>query len=171
MLEDFNVVDVLNTGVTGFAFLMLLVGYRLLSTVQSKVLDKRVEDFSSIEYFREWHNLVNGQLANTRYFMMFSALLFAGGIALLVYRPVSSISLVVFPSEGVAPRILLQHEEVTLDRNGTVMLRVRTDQNVTVRLDDLLKEIQARALEVKNLRAQMNNFVARTEATSHEVGF
>jgi hypothetical protein len=103
--------------------------------------------------------------------MMFSALLFAGGIALLVYRPVSSISLVVFPSEGVAPRILLQHEEVALDRNGAVMLRVRTDQNVTVRLDDLLKEMQERALEVKNLRAQMNTFVARTEATSHEVGF
>ncbi|MFN4087765.1 MAG: hypothetical protein ACK4QW_01820 [Alphaproteobacteria bacterium] len=167
---DFNIVDILNTGVTGFAFLMLFVGYRLLSTVQSKVLEKPVESFSSIEFFREWHNLVRGQLANTRYFMMFSALLFAGGIALLVYRPESSIALVVFPSEGTVPRILLQHQEVTLDRNGTALLRVRSDHNVTVRLDAVLKELKDRTLEAQNLRNQLNAVVARTER-SFEVGF
>lgn len=73
---DINIVDILNTGVTGFAFLMLFLGYKLTAAVQTKIFEQKTDDFESIEMYREWKSLVSAQLNNTRFFILFSLIFF-----------------------------------------------------------------------------------------------
>jgi hypothetical protein len=80
------VAKILNTGVTGFAFLMLFLGFRLTSQVQAKILEHKTSDFKDVEMYREWKELIAAQLSNTRYFLMFSLTFFAGSLFLLVYE-------------------------------------------------------------------------------------
>ena len=172
MLDNFNIVDVLNTGVTGFAFLMLFVGYRLLSNVQSKVLERNVNDFQSIEYFREWREMVQGQLANTRYFMAFSALLFFGGVGLLVYRAESEITLSIAPSEGgVLPTILLGTDVMALTEEGQVAMKVRSGSSMLIKIDKLIDGMNRLKFESENLQRQLQGYAAVAEAQSTEAGF
>ena len=81
-----DIVQILSTGVSGFAFLMLLVGYKLTSQIQNKILDIQLAEIE-VEKLSLWSDLANKQVVNTRYFMAFSTVFLMAGLAVLVYRP------------------------------------------------------------------------------------
>jgi len=167
----FNIVDILNTGVTGFAFIMLYLGYRLTASVQSKILDKNPEEFHDLAFYREWAGIVRNQLNNTRYFLLFAAIFFAGGLTLLIYQPKNSIILAVYPEVGDLPIITLQNKKIKLDQDGTAYIQVRNDHNIRVNYDNILKEISNLKLELKNKNFALKNTVIDSVSTSSEAGF
>lgn len=136
-------VAILNTGVTGFAFLMLFVGYKLISKAQTDVLERDPNDFPSIEFFGEWRELVHGQLINARYFMGFTALLFFGGLFLLIYRGESHILLTIAPMNESIPTIIHQAKVIEIDENGNATITVKSDEIIQVLLNDIVKSMNA----------------------------
>ena len=53
-----DIVQILSTGVSGFAFLMLLVGYKLTSQIQNKILDIQLAEIE-VEKLSLWSDLAN----------------------------------------------------------------------------------------------------------------
>ena len=141
---DINVVDILNTGVTGFAFLMLFLGYKLTSDVQSKIFEQKADEFHDVAMYKEWKSLVCSQLLNTRYFMAFSLIFFVGGLFLVMYQyqAESKIILSVTPLEkSYAPLVHHQSETLNLSDTGRVVLIVKDEHNISISIDKLMDEI------------------------------
>lgn len=169
---DFNVVDILNTGVTGFAFLMLYLGYRLTSDVQNKIFAQKANEFSSIEMYREWKSLVCTQLNTTRYFMIFSLIFFAGGLFLLMYQAESEIILSVTPlDDSYSPRVVLQSEELKLNDSGRITLTVRDEQNISIDNDELVRKIQELAFSLRDQKHIFDQELLEQSANTTELGF
>lgn len=169
---DINVVDILNTGVTGFAFLMLYLGYRLTSDVQSKIFDQKAEDFSSVEMYREWKSLVCSQLNNTRYFMAFSLIFFAGGLILLMYQAESKIILSVTPlDDSYVPKVVHQSKELHLNDSGRIILNVKDEQNISVSNEQLIRRIQQLAFSLEDQKHIFDEAIIKKSAEPDELGF
>ena len=168
-----NLVDILNTGVIGFAFLMLFVGYRLSSEVQRKILEKEIE-FTDETSFREWKELVVIQLNNTRYFLAFAALFFAGGLLMLMYVAKSEIdveySTVEVESE-IGPKLLHQEKLVDLSEHGTATDSINDQE--TLRL--VIKEKSARLVgtrqKIRRLQDQLTTQAISNANSSTDSGF
>ncbi|HHB94461.1 MAG TPA: hypothetical protein ENK88_04880 [Campylobacterales bacterium] len=75
-------VAILSTGVSGFAFLMLYIGFTLTSSVQKKILDVNIQDTDDSKLVI-WGKLAEKQLINTRYFMGFSIIVLAFSLFVL----------------------------------------------------------------------------------------
>ena len=168
---NISVVEILNTGVTGFAFIMLYLGYRLTSSVQSKILGKNPEDFQTIEYFREWKELVRNQVINTRYFMLFAAIFFTGGLGLLMYQSESKIILTISPVEGIMPKIFHQIDKVELGENGRANILVKSEHNISVNIEHLMNLLTKANLEIEDLKSANRDLVTETVSESSEAGF
>ncbi len=139
---ELNIVDILNTGVTGFAFLMLYLGYRLTSKVQSKIFDQKPDEFKDIAMYKEWKDLVKSQLLNTRYFLSFALLFFAGGIVLLMYQAESKIILSVTPyANNYRPLVHHQSSELELNEKGRATLLVKNEHNIVVENTAMVEQL------------------------------
>ena len=125
------VAKILNTGVTGFAFLMLFLGFRLTSQVQAKILEHKTSDFKDVEMYREWKELIAAQLSNTRYFLMFSLTFFAGSLFLLVYesenKPKVIMSKVLTSPETLnfEPKIFVNGEKMDFEQRYSLPIPVQ----------------------------------------------
>lgn len=169
-LTSINLIDLLNTGITGFAVVLLYLGYRLTSDVQSKSLGQNPSDFSTVEMLKEWKNLVDSQLKNTRYFMFVALLFFAGGM--LIYTPKSKIIVSVAPiEEGLEPEIRHQREDVTLDKNGTVEMVVMDNENIVISNNKVLQELHKLRLYNKQKQNMARSLVVKDVSTSNYAGF
>ncbi|MGL1904447.1 MAG: hypothetical protein OCC49_20105 [Fibrobacterales bacterium] len=135
---DLNVVEILNTGVTGFAFLLLFMSYRFSSRVQDKIFERDPSSFNSIEMYREWSKLVSKQLLNTRFFMIVALIFFAGGISMKLFQGSSQI---VFSmntdQEAHQPLVYLQDQEITFDGKTKTKITVIDGNNIDVDLSPL----------------------------------
>lgn len=163
---SFSVVDVLNTGVTGFAVIMLYVAYRLTSQVQGKVLSATGNDFSDGKMFAEWGRLVDKQLQNTRFFMLFAFCVFLGGLGAVIFmaEAESDIILSVYPQEPPHPQITAQGRPVDVGETGNAFLKVKSDHTILVYVGHLKRELAEQQERVK---------AANVQATSltNEAGF
>lgn len=169
---DINIVEILNTGVTGFAFLMLFLGYRLTSSVQSRILDKDPNDFKTIEVFQEWKDLVCIQMKNTRYFMLFAVVFFAGGLMLMLYNAENKIIVAVSPVEdGARPMVRHQNEIITLNSDGSAEVMVRDEQNIVVSNDSIIKELNELRLSNAQKQDMARKLVTSNVASSTDAGF
>ena len=148
---DMNVVaDILNTGVTGFAFLMLFLGFKLTANVQKKILEHKSSDFNDIEMYREWKELVASQINNTRYFIAFSLLFFAGGVFLLIYQAdskhkqaASEITVATSPAHETLPfqpRARLQNNPMDFKEGNS--LKVKNGDMITVSYEEPIAKIR-----------------------------
>lgn len=169
---DMNVVDILNTGVTGFAFLMLMLGYRLTSQVQTKILSQNPTEFKDPTIFKQWKDLVCLQLTNTRYFMVFVVLVFVGGLVLLFLKPDARIVLSVTPKDGdPKPQIRLQDRPIDLGNAGSRFVLVRDEQNIVVSNEQLVKEITKLRLALENQQETQRNLIRNNASASRDAGF
>lgn len=134
-MENLNIVGILSTGVTGFAFLMLCLGFKLTSDVQKRIFEQKADAFQDIEMYREWKGLVTSQLKNTCYFQLFSLFFFAGGLSMLIYQyqAESKIVLAVSPVEKIyAPLVCHQSKTIELNEGGRVDLTVKNGNNINI---------------------------------------
>ena len=152
--EDNNaIIGILNTGVTGFAFLMLLLTYRLASRVQTSILAHNPKDFPDIDRYREWISLMTSQLNNTRIFMVFSLLFFAGGLLLMMYQAESKIFLSVFPAESSLMTRVHHQDTLLALEEGPVGLRVKDEHTISVSVEPLAKEIRELSSSLEQQKA------------------
>jgi hypothetical protein len=169
---DMNIVDILNTGVTGFAFLMLLLGYRLTSQVQTKILSQDPTGFKDATIFKEWKDLVCLQLSNTRYFMVFVVLVFVGGLTLLFLKPDARIVLSVTPEDASPkPQVRLQDKSIDLGARGSRLVLVRDEQNIVVSNEQLMKEITKLRLALEDQEETQRKLIKHSAASSADAGF
>lgn len=169
---DMNIVDILNTGVTGFAFLMLLLGYRLTSQVQTKILSQNPTEFKDPSIFQQWKDLVCLQLTNTRYFMVFVVLVFVGGLVLLFLKPDARIVLSVTPRDGdPKPQIRLQDQPIDLGNRGSRFVLVRDEQNIVVSNERLMQEITKLRLALENQEATQRDLIRHNVSSAADAGF
>jgi hypothetical protein len=137
------IAKILNTGVTGFAFLMLFLGFRLTSQVQAKILDHKTSDFKDVEMYREWKELIAAQLSNTRYFLIFSLIFFAGGLFLLVYEAKNELKMVMSPKKlPFIPSVYIDGDEMDFEQRHSLPLLVKDGQNIRVSYEEPLKTIR-----------------------------
>ena len=169
---NISVVDILNTGVTGFAFLMLYLGYKLTSDVQSKIFLQKPDAFSDIAMYKEWKDLVCNQLSNTRYFMVFSLIFFAGGLFLLIYQAESKIILSVTPTDKACPPIVLhQGEPLNLNDTGYAMLMVKDEHNINVSNEKLIYKLNELTFSLEDQREVTKNIIIDNANKSKDSGF
>ncbi|RDE19440.1 hypothetical protein DV711_11130 [Motiliproteus coralliicola] len=169
---DINIVDILNTGVTGFAFLMLFLGYKLTSDVQSKIFEKRADEFPSVEMYKEWKSLVTSQLNNTRYFLVFSLIFFAGGLFLLLYQAESKIILAITPLDhAYAPLVHHQSETLKLSDTGRATLSVKDEHNISISYEKLLNRIQELTFTLEDQKLVTKDLVLINANNATDSGF
>jgi hypothetical protein len=169
---NISIVDILNTGVTGFAFLMLYLGYRLTSDVQSKIFAQKPDTFSNIEMYKEWKSLVRNQLNNTRYFLVFSLIFFAGGLFLLIFQAENKIILSVTPIDQSCPPIVFhQGEPLTLNDTGYAMLMVKNEHNINVSNEKLIHKLNEISFSLEDQRKVTKNLVIVNANKSRDSGF
>ncbi|MGL1885529.1 MAG: hypothetical protein OCD76_03350 [Reichenbachiella sp.] len=161
-IQNFNVVEILNTGVTGFAFLMLFLAYKHATNVQNQILKRSPEDFSSVEMFREWKDLFRTQLYNIRFFMIVALIFFGGGVFILVYKGENKVQLVVEPSLKSHPALVRhQGSALKLNSTGEAQIMVSDNNNITISFDGLYDA----------LKASDKNLANAIAAESQEIGF
>lgn len=171
-MSDFNVVEILNTGITGFAVILLYLGYRLTSEVQSKILDKNPNDFKTLEVFKEWKELVNTQLKNTRHFMIIALVFFSGGLAKLMYETESKIIISVGPiEEKTSPIVRHQNNDVRLNENGSAELIVSNEHNIVIQNTAMANELQNLRFSVAENQSMTRHIVAKEVEKSPIAGF
>ena len=169
---NISVVDILNTGVTGFAFLMLYLGYKLTSEVQSKIFEQKADVFSDVEVFKEWKSLVSTQLNNTRYFLAFSLLFFVGGLFLLMYQAESKIILSITPlDKSYAPIVYHQCEQLNLSDTGRAIVKVKDEQNINVSKDKLIKRINELTFSLDDQKGVAKELLLVNANKSKDSGF
>lgn len=169
---EINIIDILNTGVTGFAFLMLYLGFKLTSDVQSKIFEQRPETFHDIEMYKEWKSLVFSQINNTRYFLGFSLFFFIGGILLLMYQAESKIILSISPPEQPYKTLVFhQTEQLDLNNTGRATILVKNEQNISIDINEVINKNIELSKNIK-LQEEMLKRMAITNANaSSDSGF
>ena len=169
---DINIVDILNTGVTGFAFLMLYLGFKLTSDVQSKIFEQRPESFHDIEMYREWKSLVCSQINNTRYFLGFSLIFFIGGILLLMYQAESKIILSISPPEQpYKPLVFHQSEKIDLNETGRATVSVKNEQNISIDINEVINKNIELGKNLKSQEETIKKLAITNANTSSDSGF
>ncbi|MCK5812684.1 MAG: hypothetical protein KAH03_00430 [Cocleimonas sp.] len=164
------VTDILNTGVTGFAFLMLYLGFKLTSNVQAKIFEHKPGDFKSIEMYREWKGLIASQLTNTRYFLAFSLLFFAGGLFLLLYQAENRITVETSPEKlPFSPRVFFQSKPMDLSNDNSLL--VKDGQNIRVSYDEPVAKIQALNALLEHQKNLAKALMIEKASRSDDVGF
>lgn len=164
------IANILNTGVTGFAFLMLFLGFKLTSSVQAKIFERNPNDFDNIELYREWKGLIASQLKNTRYFLGFALLFFCGGLFLLIYQAENKVSIETSPEQlSFSPRIFFQTKIVDLKNNNTLL--VKDGENIRISYEipvAKIRELKASLLREKNLAKRL---MIEKASVSDDAGF
>lgn len=179
VFSGLDLVAILNTGVTGFAVLMLYISYRLISASQEKVFEKDVSTFPDESSFQGWRDLVRIQVRQTYFFMALAALFFFGGVGVLLYQfqAKSEIVLLVQPYEEPFPSLFVQGEPRDITTTGHAPLTVQSGRVVEVRsmqiykrLTDLESELAKSAAELNALRESLRSVTSRAAEASNEQG-
>ena len=168
---DMSVIaNILNTGVTGFAFLMLFLGFKLTSNVQAKILEHKSSDFKNIEMYREWKGLIASQLTNTRYFIAFSLLFFAGGLFLLMYQAESEITIATSPEKlPFQPRVFLQNNP--MDFNEGNSLNVKNGESIRVSYEEPIAKIRELKYSLESEKRITKSLMIDKASVSDDAGF
>ncbi len=174
-MENISIIQILNTGVTGFAFLMLYLGYRMTSDLQNKIFEQKAESFRRIEMFREWKDLANSQLKSAKHFKIISLVFFAGGLFMMVYQyqAESEIILSVTPVvKQYTPAVHHQSEILHLNEGKTLVM-VKNEHTISIANDALVNKLyelsfslEDREKNIDTLRREKLNLSA-----SDDVGF
>lgn len=167
-----DIVAILGTGVSGFSFLMLLIGYQLTSKIQSKILDVNLASLDKAR-LEAWNAIATKQLANTRYFMLFSTIFLMAGLGVLMFtsRPEATIVLTVTPSEAeTSPRVYAQQTQVKLE-NGRGLVTIKSDQGLTIQNDELVKQLRDERLKRREAEIGQRVLAQQTAVAHADAGF
>lgn len=167
-----DIVAILGTGVSGFSFLMLFIGYQLTSKIQSRILDTNLADLDK-ERLKAWNAIATKQLANTRYFMLFSTVfLLAGlGVLILTSRPEATIVLTVTPAEAeTSPRVFAQQTQVKLE-DGRGLVTLKSDQGLVIQNDELVKQLREAQLKRREAEIGQRVLAQQSAASRTDAGF
>ncbi len=147
---NLDVVEILQTGVTGFSFLMLFVVWKLTSSNQKKIFEKDTSNISP-EKLAVWENMAAKQTANTRYFMGFTLVVLIASLFALTFteRPEATILLTLSPiKDGYHPIVHAQNKAISLDKNGKGSALLKDDHTLAIdnkhvfnKLDELEKSL------------------------------
>jgi|GEM_PF-1444684 len=142
-MEDLDIVAILGTGVSGFSFLLLLMGYKLTSDVQNKILNIKMSDIDS-KHLKTWERITDKQVTNTRVFMGFSFVFLVSGLLMMAYRPDTKVIISVTPMDTAFPPIVyVQEKMVTIDENGRGSFIVKDEQAVSIDHKVIFEELTA----------------------------
>lgn len=168
---DMSVIaNILNTGVTGFAFLMLFLGFKLTSNVQAKILEHKSSDFNNIEMYREWKGLIASQLTNTRYFIAFSLLFFAGGLFLLMHQAENEITVATSPEQlPFSPRVFLQNNPMDFSKSNA--LTIKNGQSIRVSYEEPIAKIRELNASLNYEKDLIKRLMIEKASTSDDAGF
>lgn len=170
--SEINPIDILNTGITGFAFLLLLLGYRLTSAVQSQILSTKPNEFDNVEMFREWKDMVCVQLRNTQYFLAIALVFFAGGLANAMHNAESNITVEIIPlEEGMEPTITHLDDSHSPAGNTIIPLNVKDDHKITINSNAIVRELYDLRLFRKNHQEITRTLISKETETSSDAGF
>ncbi|MFV0438290.1 MAG: hypothetical protein ACK5PS_12995 [Desulfopila sp.] len=167
-----DIVAVLGTGVSGFSFLMLLIGYQLTSRIQGKILDMNLAELDK-DKLTTWMEIANRQLANTRFFMLFSTIFLIAGLAVLLItsRPEATIVLTVTPAEMQSPpQVYAQQKEIQLV-NGRGLVTIKSDQGLTIQIDNLVKQLREEMTKRKAAEFGQRQLAQQSATRSRDAGF
>lgn len=168
-----NVIEILSMGVSGFAFLMLYIGFQLTSSVQKKILDVNVQQ-TDAEKLEIWGKLAERQLTNTRYFMAFSFVFLSIGLVVLQlqFRPEASIRFSIAPSETeYLPSIFAQNEQVVLDVHGKGAIKVKDENMIIVDNKAIFNALKEEQKKAETLMASEKAFAEKLAALNKDSGF
>ncbi|NVK41878.1 MAG: hypothetical protein HWE39_11600 [Oceanospirillaceae bacterium] len=166
-----DIVEILSTGVSGFAFLMLYIGFRLTSRIQNKILDVNLKE-TDAQKLEIWSGLAERQVVNTRYFMIFALMFLLSGLFVLIYRPNTNVSLRVSPSESVLrSQVFAQGTAVDLDENGLGRIVLKDDQAVEIDNRTLFDEIRKLRTELQTARTGQRLLSEKVTARFSDVGY
>ncbi len=157
LLEGVDLVAILNTGVTGFAVLMLFISYRLIAGSQKMVIEKDVKSFPDHETFTGWRDLVKVQVRQTYVFMLLAFLFFGGGLGALLYqfRPESDVFLSMQPFEEPLPRVFVGDTEITFLDSGRAKMRVSSDRTIEVQTNRMHKRVTELEARLAGMEAEL----------------
>lgn len=166
-----DIVEILSTGVSGFAFLMLYIGFRLTSRIQNKILDVNLKE-TDVKKLEVWSSLAERQVVNTRYFMIFSLMFLLSGLFVLLYRPDTKVALSISPSESeLKSLVYAQGTIVPLDENGRGWIVVKDDQAVAIDNKTLFDEIRKLRTELQTARTGQRLLSEKVASTFSDVGY
>jgi len=142
--SGFDIVDILNTGFTGFAILVLLLGYRLTSKVQTQIIEQDPNNFKDLKAYKEWSKLMKSQLSNTRYFIIFCSFIFLGGLSVLYFLPENEIIVHINPyqDKSLNPVIIHRGKQVDINERGYSKFKVKNEQTIQLSVIELIKEVK-----------------------------
>ena len=165
-LQQLDIVAILGTGVSGFAFLMLLIGFLLTNTVQKRIAEVDLAAFSP-EQLAVWEAISGKQLANTRYFIGASLVFFLGGLMLLYvqHRPEASINVTVYPSEsGYHPALKAHDRMVVIDENGNGKAALKSEHTLFVNSEKIHKVLAELSKQLSASKASERELSTRLAA-------
>lgn len=166
-------VELLSTGVSGFAFLMLYVGYQLTSSVQKKILDVNLQE-TDADRLKVWNDLADKQLSNTRYFMFFSGVILIAGLIVLQlqYRPEANIGFSVSPSESAyMPVVYAQTTLVPLDQNGKGTATIKNEHIILVDNQTIFDALNKERKKAEALKVSEKALAEKLASFSSDSGF
>ena len=171
MFDGFPVTELLEHGLTGFAVVLLFLGFRLLSEFQKEMLKIQFRQFESLEIFNAWAGMARSLVANARIFMALSALFFIGGFAASMVSPKNNIIVSVAPPEGLRPVVTLHEDAVKLDDDGKVRLLVKNDHVIRVRNNQLIEAFNRKSKQLEDTENKLRKHIEQTLLKSDEAGF
>lgn len=166
-------VGILSTGVSGFSFLMLYVGYRLTSSVQKKILDVDLQG-TDTDRIEVWGKLADKQLSNTKCFMAFSILTLIAGLVVLQlqYRPEASIGFSITPSQAAyMPVVYVQTNLVPLNENGKGEAKIKNEYLILIDNQDLFNALNEVTKKSEASRAGEKALAEKLASESNDSGF
>jgi len=165
-----DIVEILSTGVSGFAFLMLWVGFQLTNRIQGKILDVKLSD-TDPEKLELWSKLAERQVVNTRYFMAFSTIFLFAGLTVLMYRPPANLMLSISPSEGhLAPKIYAHNILVDLEE-GRGWAKIKDDQALQIDNNVIFSEIVDLRAKLRVANDSNRDLAKQTASHSADAGY
>jgi len=166
------VVEILNTGVTGFAVILLYLSYKLLVNVQSKITEVNPSDCVDFNIYHEWIRAIHDQLINARLFMLVTALIFAGSLFGLFYRSESNIVLHAVPiSQNEKFKITHLDKTISLDEDGKRCIPVKSDETIIINNEGFVKEFSEMHSRIDVLeRERLSSIILSTSKSIGEAG-
>ncbi len=171
LFEGVTIVDVLNTGISGFAILMLWLGYRLLAQAQRRILEPSPDAFGGEAQYEIWINAVRAQSNNARIFLAVAVLFFLGALVSEMLRAEANLFVNLHPPES-EPMPIVKHHGKSLEWNedASTTVRISDQEELSISIDELVRRLREIKAELESLKRQGTERAVAESRGSDEAG-
>ncbi|MGB4074826.1 hypothetical protein [Pseudomonas sp.] len=142
-----NLVEILNTGTGGLAFLILMLAYRSGSKAREEIIKTDASKFPTLEHYREWSIIMKSLAIEARIYLFVSLAFFVVSVTIFIYQhsAKSKIYISVSPTESMAePIIFHQGSKISL-KEGQAFIEISSDHTLAINYE----KIQEKYIEMK----------------------